>query len=218
MLIGDSARAAMLFALLDGGRLPASELASRANVSRPSASAHLQKLVGAGLIEVRPAGRMREFRLASRDVGRALEALANISRPARVASLSQTTTMQRMREARTCYDHLAGRLGVAVTDALVGHGALELVADIFTATKQSARIFRKLEIDLREAHAQRRSFAPSCIDWTERRLHVAGALGAAILERFLSERWIIRNSRDRAVRITPAGRAALAHHFSITIP
>jgi DNA-binding transcriptional ArsR family regulator len=214
-LIGDPARAAMLFALLDGRQLPASELAFRAGASPQSASAHLGKLVAGGLLVATAVGRQRLFRLASPDVAHAVEALATIARPTPIVALSQTTTMQRLREARSCYDHLAGRLGVAVTDHFVERGTMTLSGDAFAVTPRGERFFRTLEIDVARARADRRSFARACIDWSERRPHLAGSLGAAVLERFLSAGWVARNAHDRAFRITPEGRTELARRFRI---
>jgi DNA-binding transcriptional ArsR family regulator len=214
-LIGDPARAAMLFALLDGRQLPASELAFRAGASPQSASAHLGKLVAGGLLVATAVGRQRLFRLASPDVAHAVEALATIARPTPIVALSQTTTMQRLREARSCYDHLAWRLGVAVTDHFVERGTMTLSGDAFAVTPRGERFFRTLEIDVARARADRRSFARACIDWSERRPHLAGSLGAAVLERFLSAGWVARNAHDRALRITPEGHTELARRFRI---
>ncbi|MDB5093865.1 MAG: transcriptional regulator [Candidatus Eremiobacteraeota bacterium] len=216
-LIGDPARSAMLFSLLDGRELPASELAFRAGASPQSASTHLGKLVAGGLLVATAVGRQRLFRLASPDVAHAIEALATIARPTPVVALSQTTTMQRLREARSCYDHLAGRLGVAITDRFVERGAITLSGRAFAVTPRGERFFRTLGIDVDRARAERRTFARACIDWSERRPHLAGSLGASVLDRFVSAGWVARNAHDRALRITPEGRAEFERRFRIRL-
>jgi DNA-binding transcriptional ArsR family regulator len=207
-LIGDPARAAILLALLDGGALSASELAFRGGVSPQAASAHLAKLVAGGLLCATVQGRHRLFRLASPDVGHALEAVAAVARPARLVALSQGTALQRLREARSCYDHLAGRLGVGVTDGLVARGAV---------TRAGERFFAALAVDVTEARAKRRSFARACTDWTERRPHLGGSLGAGLRGRFIAAGWVQRNAHDRSLRITDAGRTELARRFGIRL-
>lgn len=214
-LFGDPVRAAMLHALLDGRELPATELAYRAGASPQAASAHLAKLAGGGLIEARTAGRQRLFRLTSADVGHAMEALAAIAAPARVRALGQATTMQRLREARSCYDHLAGRVGVAVADHLLDGKLIDAANAEFVVTRRGKTFFASFDIDVDEVRETRRSFARQCMDWTERRPHVAGALGASLLERFLHERWLVRSPRDRALSLTPAGRSEFARRFNV---
>jgi DNA-binding transcriptional ArsR family regulator len=216
-LLGDHARAAMLLALLDGGALPASELAFRGGVSPQAASAHLAKLVAGGLLCASAEGRQRLFRLASSDVAHALEAVAAVAQPARVVALSQSTALQRLREARSCYDHLAGRLGVAVTDGLVARGAIRLANGAYTVTRGGQRLFAELDVDVTQARAKRRSFARACTDWTERRPHLGGSLGAGIRDRFLAAGWVQRNAHDRSLRITDTGRTELARRFGVRL-
>jgi DNA-binding transcriptional ArsR family regulator len=216
-LIGDPARAAILLALIDDRERSATELAFRAGASPSSASAHLAKLVDGGLLTVAAAGRRRLFRLASPEVGQALEALAAIARPARIIALNQNVAMERLREARSCYDHLAGRLGVAITDVLVDGAALTLTGTSYEVTQRGERLFGRLGIDLAGARQSRRSFARPCLDWTERRAHLAGSLGAVLLQRFLSAGWVARNTRDRSLRITPEGCTQIERHFGIRL-
>ncbi len=214
-LIGDPARSAMLFALLDGRELPASELAFRAGTSPQSASAHLGKLVAGGLLNASAAGRQRLFRLASPDIGHAIEALATIARPTPTVALSQENALGRLRQARSCYDHLAGRLGVALTDHFIEHGTIQLSERAFEITQRGETFFRGFGIDVNRARATRRSFARACIDWTERRPHLAGSLGASVLQRFLTAGWLARNAKDRALRVTPIGRNEFERRFRI---
>lgn len=214
-LIGDSVRAKMLFALLDGRELTASELAFRGEASPQAASAHLAKLVDGGLISARNAGRQRLFRLASPEIAHAIEVLASIAPVTPVTSLNQHTAMQRLRRARSCYDHLAGRLGVAVTDALTERRLLAAGDDVFAITRNGESFFADIGVDLVALRASRRHFARACMDWTERRHHVAGALGAALLERFVTNGWLLRNQRDRSLEITTEGHLHLKNAFGI---
>ncbi|MBV8152959.1 MAG: winged helix-turn-helix transcriptional regulator [Candidatus Eremiobacteraeota bacterium] len=214
-LFAEPARAAILYALLGGGELPASELAFRASASPQAASAHLAKLVNGGLLAVRAAGRQKFFRLASGEVGRAMEALAALAAPVRVRALAQDSAMRRLREARSCYDHLAGRVGVAITDGLTERGLVRRTGNAFAVTAAGARFFGALGIDLEPLRERHRSFARACMDWTERRPHVAGALGAALLQRFLEEGWFERAACDRALRVTVSGRRNLSRRFEV---
>lgn len=214
-LIGDAVRAKMLFALLDGRELTASELAFRGEASPQAASGHLAKLVGGGLICARNAGRQRLFRLASPEIAHAIEVLASIAPVTPVTSLNEHTAMQRLRRARSCYDHLAGRLGVSVTDALTERRFLAARDDVFAVTRNGESFFTDMGVDLDALRASRRHFARACMDWTERRHHVAGALGAALLERFVANGWLLRNRRDRSLEITTEGHVHLKNAFGI---
>ena len=148
-LIGDPVRARMLLAVLDGAALPATELAYRGGASPQAASMHLRKLVEGRLLSVAPSGRQRRYRLASREVAHAIEALLSLAPPVRIMGLVQGLSMERLRAARTCYDHLAGRLGVAVADALIDRGALRMGRGEFLVTAQGERLFGGLGIDVR---------------------------------------------------------------------
>ena len=214
-LIGDPGRATMLLALLDGRDLAASELALRAGLSPQAATAHLKKLVAAGMLAARDAGRHRFFRLASPEIGHAIETLATIAAPARIVALDQSTALERLRLARSCYDHLAGRLGVGITDRLIERGAIARRGADFALGSRARAVFTELGIDLDEAREHRRAFARVCTDWTERRPHLAGSLGAAVLELFLRRRWVTRNANDRALQITPEGARALRATFDL---
>jgi DNA-binding transcriptional ArsR family regulator len=206
-VIGDPVRATILDALLGGRALAAGELAAAARTSRSNASGHLAVLAEAGLVTVLPSGRHRYYRLAGPEVAQALEALSLVARPHRVSSLREAAVAETLRAGRTCYDHLAGRLGVGVTGALVDRGAVVEGDGGYEVVDPSA--FLALGVDLAWARAQRRVFARRCVDWSERTPHLAGALGAAVLRRFLEAGWIERLPGSRAVRATPAGREAL---------
>lgn len=214
-LIADPARSAMLLALIDGRELPASELAFRAVASPQSASGHLKKLVAGGLLVAKNAGRQHLFRIASDEVAHAIEVLGQIARSTPILTLSQSTTLQRMREARACYDHLAGRLGVALTDHFIEYGALTVCGRLFEVTGRGETPFRELGIDVDGLRSNRRSFARACMDWTERRPHLAGSLGASVLDSFLTAGWITRHARDRALQVTSEGRAEFERRFHV---
>jgi DNA-binding transcriptional ArsR family regulator len=222
-LIGDEARAAMLLALGGGLALPATALASAARVGRPTASRHLARLVDGGLLMVEPRGRSRYYRLASEQVGLLVETLAGLAplRPPR--TLAENTRMQALRVARTCYDHLAGQLGVAVFEALVARSALlDLELSVLPGRKvrsglgavslgpAAVPVFGELGVDLDGLEQTRRPLATACLDWTENRPHLAGALGAAVCSAFVQAGWVRRRPDSRAVTLTPSGQSALA--------
>jgi DNA-binding transcriptional ArsR family regulator len=217
-LIADPGRAAMLLALLDGRRLAASELAFRAGISPTAASAHLGKLVGGGMLLVERSGRQRLYQVAGSGVGEALEALAAIAAPAAIVALAQNALASRLRVARSCYDHLAGRLGVGVTDALVAR-RLIVPGDRreFDITRKGRAFFAGFGIDIAALENMRRPLARQCIDWSEHRAHIAGALGAALRERCFARAWVERFPANRALRITPAGKRGLAEQFGVEL-
>jgi DNA-binding transcriptional ArsR family regulator len=213
-LIGDPSRAAMLTALLGGVALPAGELARCARITPQTASGHLAKLVEGGLIRVRMSGRHRYYSLAGVPVGRALESLALVA-PAPEEGEGAGFEIRRLRRARTCYDHLAGALGVAVTDALVERGRLDPYADGYEVTGAGERWLRNLDIDLERLRHGRRAFARACIDWSERRPHLGGALGAALATRFLEAGWVVRLQGTRAVAASAEGRRMLRRELGV---
>jgi DNA-binding transcriptional ArsR family regulator len=192
-LIGDPARSAILKALADGRAMPAGELARRAGIHPATATAHLRRLVDGGLVRARAEGRHRYHELAGPQVAAALEALAQIAPLTPVRSLRQHADLSALAEARTCYDHLAGRRGVELRDRLLEAGAIRLLDERdHELTPHGERLVTDLDIDLDQVRAARRVFARSCLDWTERRPHLAGALPAAITARFLGLRWLER--------------------------
>jgi DNA-binding transcriptional ArsR family regulator len=209
-LLADPARVAILWALADGREVSASELALQAGVTASTASVHLAKLVAAELVGVRPEGRHRHYRLARPELVAAMEALALLAPQGAPRTHRQARIGRAVRAARTCYDHLAGRLGVGLTAALLERGALA-PADPrqFEVTPEGERLLAGLGVDVAAARASRRAFAPACLDWSERVPHVAGALGAALLARLLDLGWIERTPASRAVQVTPAGRRGL---------
>jgi DNA-binding transcriptional ArsR family regulator len=216
-VLGEPARAEMLDAMLDGMPHPAGELALRARVAPSTASEHLSRLREVGLVSAEASGRQRLYRLASPEVAEALEALARVAAPEPVSSLRAATRAEALRRARTCYDHLAGRVGVAVADALVARRALVLDDGSYRLTRRGERVLEELGLDVETARAQRRAFARACVDWTERRPHLAGSLGAELARAFLRRDWLRRRPHDRALMVTEAGREALAAELAIDV-
>jgi DNA-binding transcriptional ArsR family regulator len=220
-LMGDPARAAMLTALLDDRALAAGELANLAGVSPATASEHLTRLLGGGMVTVASQGRHRCYRLAGHQVAAAVEVLSHLSPPASVRSLRQSRQAAALAAARTCYDHLAGQAGVALLDALLAGGVLtgegEESAD-FEVTVVGVATFAAFGVNVDSLRHSRRRFAGPCLDWTERRPHLNGALGAAVTARLLELGWIERGAHRRAVRVTPAGREGLTTTFGWTAP
>ena len=217
-LVGDTARATMLAALMGGEALTGSELAFLARVSRPTASEHLAKLVAARLLIVSKKRRFNYYRIASPLVAQMLEsmiAVASIEVPPRHQPRSPQD--ERLRFARTCYDHLAGRLGVAIADALVVNGRVVLDDDGGEVTEAGRRFFCDFGLDLSANARSRRIFCRPCLDWSERRYHVAGLVGAAMCARCLELGWLARERDSRALRITSAGDTGLHEMFGMTL-
>jgi len=204
-LAGDPARANILTALLDGRAMTATELAYAARVTPQTTSAHLGKLVEAGLITATPSGRHRYFRLASTRVAQMLESIVAVAGDNRPRFRSLSRQAAELRAARVCYDHLAGQLGVRIADAMVARGYLVLEDDAGRLTESGMRYAAELGIDLRVAGKGRRHLCRTCLDWTERRPHIGGAIGVALAERWLALGWITRAKDSRAVSVTPAG-------------
>lgn len=232
-LFGEPARARVLMALADGRELPASVLAAEAGVAASTASVHLSRLLDGGLVTVEQRGRHRYFRLAGPDVGRAIEALAAIAPPAPVRSLKDGTRAQALRAARTCYDHLAGRLGVDLMGALLEQGVLSggdgrhdrsraredrpssFGRDVdYRLSDHGAGVLSDLGVDL--DFSGRRPPIRYCVDWSEQDHHLSGALGAALARRLRELDWIRPLPGSRAVKVTPSGRRGLAERFGLT--
>jgi DNA-binding transcriptional ArsR family regulator len=217
-LVGNTARATMLAALMSGEALTASELAYRARISRSTASEHLAKLVEARLLAVTRKRRFSYYRIASPLVARMLEsikAVAAIELPPRHQPRSAED--EALRFARTCYDHVAGWLGVAIADALVARGHVVLADDGGEVTEAGAHFLAAFGVDLNPVPRTRRIFCRACLDWSERRYHIAGHVGAEIWRRCLALGWLVRERDGRALRLTPAGAAGLAATFGLRL-
>ena len=208
-LIGDSARAEVLTALMTDRALTATELADIAGVTKQTISAHLAKLLDAGLVSVESQGRHRYFRLADRDVAHVLESLMNVAFRAGAVRLRASPREPALRRARMCYDHLAGEVGVQFYEALVRQGMLQATPQGTILTPAGARWFAHVGIDTSTLAQQRRMVCRPCLDWSERRHHLGGALGAALLQRLFDGGWAHRAQDSRVVHFTPKGELAL---------
>jgi DNA-binding transcriptional ArsR family regulator len=215
-LVGDTARARMLSALMGGQSLTGKELSCCANIAPSTASAHLSKLVAARLLVVTRKRRFSYYRIASPLVANMLESMKLVAAtelPPRHRARSSSD--ETLRFARTCYDHLAGQAGVAITDALLAMGHIVLTDEGGELTSSGERFLKSFGADLSSPSRARRMFCQPCLDWTERRYHLKGRVGAAILQRLLDLGWFMRASGSRALRLTPSGRAGLSEVFQI---
>ena len=235
-LLAEPARARIAMALADGRALPASVLAREAGVAASTASGHLARLCDGGLLRAERHGRHRYFRLSGPEAARAIEALARVAPPAPVRSLREGTRAHAVRTARLCYDHVAGRLGTALMSALLTRGALTggdgrhdpatAVADRLAApgrdldyrlTPAGAALLGELGVDLDGVAAGRRPAIRYCVDWSEQRHHLGGALGAALAARLLELTWLRRAPAGRALLLTDAGRDGLARELGVDL-
>lgn len=216
-LIGDPTRAAMLQALMDGRAQPASALAWAAGVTAQGASNHLAKLVEGGLLTVEREGRHRYYRLAHPEVAHALEALSVLAAPVRSLETPRTPKARALRQARCCYGHLAGRLGVCVTEAMAARGLIAPADNkLYTVSPLGQAWFADLGIEV-SALRSPRGVARQCLDWTERRHHLAGPLGVRLLDRMTALGWLTLEPQGRAVGLTPKGRTALRERLGVDL-
>jgi len=215
-LIGDPARANMLTALMSGKALTVSELAEEAGVTVQTASSHLSKLHDGGLLRPRKQGRHKYFSLNGEDVARVLEGLMGLASGSGHLRLRTGPKDTELRQARVCYNHLAGDKGTQMFDSLVAHGHLVLDGDDLRLTAAGEAFVAGLEIDLATLRKGKSLLCRECLDWSERRSHLAGSLGRAFLSRFEDLSWAKRNQNTRVVSFTPAGEAAFEHLFPVT--
>ena len=237
-LFAEPSRAKILIALVDGRSLPANVLAAESGVSAQAASTQLARLRRAGLIDVEQSGRHRYYRITTAQVAHVLEALAAISPTLPMRSLREGTRAAALRRARTCYDHLAGWLGVAVTTALLEHGALSTNDGIATTERrrtdpissqlrshpyelgpQAEVVLGRIGVPASrlDSRAATRPLLKFCLDWTEQRHHVAGRLGSELLNAFVTNDWIVRAPRHRAVTLTPLGAEKLREYLGVVL-
>ena len=230
-LVADRGRCRILLALGDGRALPASRLADEAGVSPATASSHLRKLTDASLLTVETHGRHRYYRLAGPDVGRLIEALQQLAPVTPVRSLRQDTRARALREARTCYDHIAGRLGVTLMATMLDRGYLTGGDGSYdperTPGDHRAGYGHEVDYTLTPAGQEfldefgvqippRRRLIRYCVDWSEQHHHLSGALGRGLLDRFVELGWIRRSSASRAIKVTDTGRSGLDQTFGIS--
>jgi DNA-binding transcriptional ArsR family regulator len=217
--IGEPARASMLYCLMDGHARTSTELAAVAEVSPSTASAHLNRLKAERLVKVLVQGRHRYYSLEGRAVAKALEGLLVLAGGARDTFVPNTPS--RLRLARTCYDHMAGTVSVGLHDRLqeLGwlSGDLTTGEDGYCVTVAGTKAFEALGIDLMATRTMRRRFAYACLDWSERRPHIGGALGAALLTVALKKRWVTRDLDSRALGVTNFGRREMLCRFGFQI-
>ena len=213
-LIGDPARANMLSALMDGPALTASELALEAGVTKQTASSHLSKLTEAHLIALEAQGRHRYFRLADRDVADLIESLMGVAARTHPTRTRPGPKEPALRHARVCYDHLAGDLGVALYDGLIERKLLATGAETIAPTRRGEEAFADFGLDLAALKRQQRPLCRTCLDWSVRRTHLAGGLGAALLTRMGDLGWARRRPNSRVIEFTPRGEAALRKTFA----
>jgi DNA-binding transcriptional ArsR family regulator len=216
-MLGDDHRARFLLALLGGEALPAGELAARSGASSSLASAHLAKLLDAGLVDATRRGRQRHYRLATPQVAHAIEALLAVAPARATSSLREHSRGEAIRRARTCYDHVAGRLGVAVADAFEERCIVRANQSGWELTPHGEHELEQLGLDIPALRRQRRAFIRPCLDWTERRPHIAGGLGAAVTARMFELAWIRRLPGSRGLRVTPKGDAELHARFAVSL-
>ena len=216
-LVGDPARANILTALLDGRALTASELAYFAGVTAQTASGHLKKLTESRMLALQKQGRHHYYRLATPQVGRMIEGIMEVAIAAPERRRPVTKADVALRLARTCYDHFAGRLGVGLADALGERGHVIMGDEAGEVSDAGAEFFARFGLDLGELRRRRRAYCRPCLDWTERRFHLGGAVGAALAERCFALRWFERQRDSRALLITGAGRRGLHEVFGIAL-
>ncbi|MCM3030889.1 MULTISPECIES: metalloregulator ArsR/SmtB family transcription factor [unclassified Niallia] len=214
-LLTEESRATILAGLMDGKYHTASELAYMAKITPQTASFHLAKLVENNLVTTEKNGRFRYFRLANEEVANTLEILMSISPPPEIRSLKQSSQLKRLENARTCYDHLAGRVSVQLTKIMEDAGYIERSDKQFIVTAKGESFFQKLGLDLVGLSKKRRSFSHACLDWSERTHHLGGALGNGLFERYIKLGWIEAKENSREIMITARGKSGFKEFFGI---
>lgn len=216
-LIGDATRAAILWNLLDGRAFTATELSIAAGTSAQNISMHLAKLLEANLICVEKQGRHKYYRFSSKEVAYAVEAMANLIPKPEIALKKETEKYPPIKYCRTCYDHLAGEIGVALTDSLLEQKIILNKNDVFEISSGGKKWFSDFGINLEEAQKQKRIFLKPCLDWSERRNHLAGSVGALLLNKMITEDWIRKTKNSRAIIITGKGEKEFLKYFKIIV-
>lgn len=214
-LLSEKSRATILAGLMDGKFHTASELAYMAAIKPQTASFHLSKLVENNIVICENNGRFRYFQLANQEVAHTLEILMAISPPPEIRSLKQSSQLKKLEKARTCYDHLAGRISVKLTNAMQSLEYIERKDKNFIITPKGEIFFKDLGIDLLALSKKRRSFSHACLDWSERTHHLGGALGNALFERYLELKWIESKANSREIIITRLGEEGFKNYFGI---
>jgi DNA-binding transcriptional ArsR family regulator len=216
-LVGDPARANILAALMGGQALTAGELVRAAGVSPQTTSGHLGKLTDERLIACIKQGRHRNYRIATPRVAEMLEGIMAVMADSPPRHRPASKLDDAMRNARACYDHFAGKLGVGLTDALCAHGHIVLTDEGGEITDNGVTLLQEFGVDLAAARSRRRIFCRPCLDWTERRPHLGGTLGAVLAQRCFDLKWLQRMRDSRALIVTPAGRRGLSDTFGLSL-
>jgi DNA-binding transcriptional ArsR family regulator len=213
--LADPVRAAIVVSLMDGSSQPTGELQISANVSASSASMHLSKLVGARILTVVKQGRVKYYRIATAAVAHAVEALSIVASPGAVIQTAARSSLNPFAFARTCYDHLAGKLGVAIVTAIQRENIIRTSGESYEVTASGSDWLNEMGINWQDLQSGRRLFATRCLDFTERRHHLSGALGAALLERMIELNWIVKSRVPRAVRLSAKGKMELSERLRL---
>lgn len=216
-LIGDPTRAAIMWILLDGRAFTATELSIAVNTSPQNISMHLAKLLDANLLSVEKQGRHKYYRFSSKEVAYVVEAMANLIPKPEIQSKKETEKYPPIKYCRSCYDHLAGKIGVAVTDSLLSQKIIIESQNDFEISPQGEKWFSDFGINTEEAQKQKRIFLKPCLDWSERRNHIAGSIGSLLLNKMINEDWLRRTKDSRAIIITGKGEKELLKYFNVVV-
>ncbi|WP_281321790.1 ArsR/SmtB family transcription factor [Flavobacterium aestivum] len=216
-LIGDPTRATIMWSLLEGKAFTATELAIAVNTSPQNISMHLTKLVQADLLVVESQGRHKYYRFARKEIAYAIEAMISLVPPSISTQNTKTEKVSGIKHCRTCYDHLAGKVGVALTDSLLQQQLLIDTSGRFEISSEGEKWFTEFGIPLTTLKQQKRSFLRPCLDWSERRPHIAGSLATALLDKMLLEDWLRKTKDSRALIVTAKGKKEFQSRLGIAI-
>lgn len=216
-LIGDATRAAIMWTLLDGRAFTATELSIAVNTSPQNISMHLAKLLEANLLSVEKQGRHKYYRFSNKEVAYVVEAMANLIPKSDISSKKKTENYPPIKYCRTCYDHLAGKIGVALADSLLEQNIIIEKNNAFEISTEGENWFSDFGINIEEAQKQKRIFLKPCLDWSERRNHIAGSIGTLLLNKMLEQDWIRRTANSRAIIITGKGEKEFLKNFKIVV-
>ena len=216
-LIGDATRASILWNLLDGKAFTATELAIAVETSAQNISMHLGKLLDANLISVEKQGRHKYYRFLNKEVAYAVEAMANLIPKPEISAKKKTENYPPIKYCRTCYDHLAGKIGVALADSLLEQKIIIEKNNTFEITSEGEKWFSDFGVNIGEAKKQKRIFLKPCLDWSERRYHIAGSVGTLLLNKMLEQDWIRRTANSRVILITGKGEKEMLKSFKIIV-
>lgn len=216
-LIGDATRASILWNLLDGRAFTATELAIAVETSAQNISMHLGKLLDANLISVEKQGRHKYYRFSNKEVAYAVEAMANLIPKPEISAKKKTENYPPIKYCRTCYDHLAGKIGVALAESLLEQKIIIEKNNTFEITSEGEKWFSDFGVNIGDAKKQKRIFLKPCLDWSERRYHIAGSVGTLLLNKMLEQDWIRRTANSRVIIITGKGEKEMLQNFKIVV-